>query len=103
MSKLPKMVRSELGQPALEEAARVGDAQRAPNKSDKQAEDLRSMFVAMAEDWRIVVIKLADRLHNMRTLQCATAVCTHRAPAPPRCGAAAHLRSSCNGGCGTRR
>ncbi len=36
---------------------------------DRQVETLRKMFVAMARDIRVVIIKLADRLHNMKTLQ----------------------------------
>ena len=68
VSKLPKMVRS---QPGRQEAAlRSGAVEPSPpTKLDIQAENQRSMIVAMAKDWRIVVIKLADRLHNMRTLQ----------------------------------
>lgn len=67
----PEEINAVFGPEVLQIVSGVTKLSKLPVRSSKarQAENIRKMLLAMADDIRVILIKLADRLHNMRTLQ----------------------------------
>lgn len=56
----------------VEGVTKLTELNLANDKVEKEAENLRHMFIAMSKDIRVIIIKLADRLHNLKTLEYQT-------------------------------
>jgi GTP pyrophosphokinase len=65
-------IRKEFGDDVsllVDGVTKISDLKLRGSKSEEFIENLRKMFLAMAADLRVILVKLADRLHNMKTLQ----------------------------------
>jgi RelA/SpoT family (p)ppGpp synthetase len=61
-------IEEQIEQDHMDRLVHTQKSERRP-RGEQETESLRKMFIAMAEDIRVIIIKLADRLHNMRTLE----------------------------------
>jgi GTP pyrophosphokinase len=70
----PEEIKNLFGQEVFHIVSGVTKLSKLPfhSSQERQAESIRKMILAMADDIRVILIKLADRLHNMRTLQFQT-------------------------------